>query len=376
MWLKTRRYLAALGMTNVGHLRITTQPGSGEKNRSGSSKKMNTEKRLADGRFLLGARSLYPLDDIEGLDSLTELALDLRWSWNHAADELWQQLDPGLWQATRNPWLILQTIARDRLKSLLADSAFKQRVDILDRERRDSLAASSWFQEAFPRAPLTCVAYFSMEFMLSEALPIYSGGLGQRGRGSAQGGERSRRAGDRRRPALSARLFPPGDRPRRRAASALPYNDPGQLPITPVREAGGEWLRPRSSCRATASGSGLLAGPGRAGPCSTCWTATTRPIPPAHRGITSELYGGGPELRLQQELMLGIGGWRLLRALGIEPEVCHLNEGHAAFAVLERARTFMEESRPAFRRGAGGHAGRQPFHHPYRGAGRLRSLHA
>ena len=69
---------------------------------------------------------------------------------------------------------------------------------------------------------------------------------------------------------------------------------------------------------------------------------------PAHRGITSELYGGGPELRLKQEILLGIGGWRLLRALGIEPEVCHLNEGHAAFAVLERARDFMEQTGQPF----------------------------
>jgi starch phosphorylase len=69
---------------------------------------------------------------------------------------------------------------------------------------------------------------------------------------------------------------------------------------------------------------------------------------PAHRGITSELYGGGPELRLKQELLLGIGGWRLLAALGIKPEVCHLNEGHAAFAVLERARDFMQENRQPF----------------------------
>ena len=69
---------------------------------------------------------------------------------------------------------------------------------------------------------------------------------------------------------------------------------------------------------------------------------------PAHRGITSELYGGGPELRLKQELLLGIGGWRLLAALGIQPEVCHLNEGHAAFAVLERARSFMQETGQPF----------------------------
>jgi starch phosphorylase len=69
---------------------------------------------------------------------------------------------------------------------------------------------------------------------------------------------------------------------------------------------------------------------------------------PAHRGITSELYGGGPELRLAQEMLLGIGGWRLLAALGIKPEVCHLNEGHAAFAVLERARDFMQENAQPF----------------------------
>jgi starch phosphorylase len=69
---------------------------------------------------------------------------------------------------------------------------------------------------------------------------------------------------------------------------------------------------------------------------------------PVHRGITSELYGGGPELRLKQELLLGIGGWRLLRALGIRPEVCHLNEGHAAFAVLERAGSFMDDTAQPF----------------------------
>ena len=70
--------------------------------------------------------------------------------------------------------------------------------------------------------------------------------------------------------------------------------------------------------------------------------------PPAYRGITTELYGGGPELRLKQELVLGIGGWRLLRALGLQPEVCHLNEGHAAFALLERARSYMEDSGQPF----------------------------
>ena len=97
---------------------------------------------------------------------------------------------------------------------------------------------------------------------------------------------------------------------------------------------------------------------------------------PAHRGITSELYGGGPEMRLRQEMVLGIGGWRLLRALGIQPEVCHLNEGHAAFAVLERARVLHGRHRAAVRGGAGGHARGQSLHHAHAGGGRLRPLRA
>ena len=127
----------------------------------------------------------------------------------------------------------------------------------------------------------------------------------------------------------------------------FPYNDPGQLPITPLRQPGGEWLRIE------------IALPGYSVWLRT-WQAQIGRVKlylldsndaanfPAHRGITSELYGGGLELRLKQELVLGIGGWRLLAALGIQPEVCHLNEGHAAFAVLERARSFMQDSGQPF----------------------------
>jgi starch phosphorylase len=115
------------------------------------------------------------------------------------------------------------------------------------------------------------------------------------------------------------------------------------LPITPLRHPNGEWLRLE------------IALPGYS-VWLRAWQVQVGRVKlylldsndaanfPAHRGITSELYGGGPELRLKQELLLGIGGWRLLGALGIHPEVCHLNEGHAAFAVLERALSFMKES--------------------------------
>ncbi len=127
----------------------------------------------------------------------------------------------------------------------------------------------------------------------------------------------------------------------------FPFNDPGQLPIKPLRHANGQWLRLE------------IALPGysvwlRAWEVQVGRTklylldSNDAANSPVHRGITSELYGGGPELRLKQEILLGIGGWRLLEALGIKPEVCHLNEGHAALAVLERARSFMAETSESF----------------------------
>jgi starch phosphorylase len=285
--------------------------------------------------------------DSVGVDSLVELALDLRWSWNHAADEIWRHLDAALWDSTHNPWLILQTVSRDRLKGLLADEIFSEKLQALVQETRDAAAASSWFQKNFPRAPLTAVAYFSMEFMLSEALPIYSGGLGN------VAGDQLKSASDLGVPVVGVGLlYQQGyfrqviDKEGVQQA-LFPYNDPGQLPITPLREANGEWLRLK------------LAFPGytvwlrawqvQVGRARLYLLDSNDPANfPAHRGITSELYGGGSELRLQQELILGIGGWRLLRAVGVKPEVCHLNEGHAALAVLERARDYMDETNQPF----------------------------
>jgi starch phosphorylase len=116
--------------------------------------------------------------EIEGFDSLAELALDLRWSWNHCADEVWRRLDPELWEFTQNPWVVLQTVAKDKLKSVLADPAFRKNIDDLLRAKRQAAETPAWFQKNHPQSPLKCVAYFSMEYMLSEALPIYSGGLG------------------------------------------------------------------------------------------------------------------------------------------------------------------------------------------------------
>jgi len=233
------------------------------------------------------------------------------------------------------------------MERVLVDPGFRKKVDDLVQAKRQSTEAPAWFQQTYPQSPLTCVAYFSMEFMLSEALPIYSGGLGN------VAGDQLKTTSDLGVPVIGVGLLYQQGYFRQvldkdGAQQALfPYNDPGQLPITPLRKPNGEWLRLE------------IALPGYS-VWLRAWQVQVGRVKlylldsndaanfAVHRGITSELYGGGPELRLKQELLLGIGGWRLLAALGIQPEVCHLNEGHAAFAVLERARSFMEENGQPF----------------------------
>jgi len=290
--------------------------------------------------------SFFPTE-VEGFDSLAELALDMRWSWNHSADQLWTQLDPALWDLTQNPWVVLQTVSRDRLQDTLANPDFRKKVDDLVQAKRQAAASPAWFQQEYPQAPLTSVAYFSMEFMLSEALPIYSGGLGN------VAGDQLKAASDLGVPVVGVGLLYQQGYFRQvidkngSQQALFPYNDPGQLPITPLREPNGEWLR--LELRLPAYSVWLRAWQVQVGRVALYLLDSNDAANfPAHRGITSELYGGGPELRLKQELVLGIGGWRLLQAIGIKAEVCHLNEGHAAFAVLERARSFMEETGQPF----------------------------
>jgi glycogen phosphorylase len=290
--------------------------------------------------------SLLPTD-IEGFDSLAQLTLDMRWSWNHAADHVWRQLDPVLWELTHNPWGILQTVSREKLQGVLAEPAFRKNIDDLVRARRDAAEAPAWFQQTYPQSPLSCVAYFSMEFMLSEALPIYSGGLGN------VAGDQLKAASDLGVPVIAVGLLYQQGYFRQvideggAQQAIFPYNDPGQLPIAPLRHPNGEWLR----LQLDLPGYPIWL---------RVWQVQVGRVKlylldsndaanfPPYRGITSELYGGGPYLRLMQELVLGIGGWRLLAALGIEPEVCHLNEGHAALAVLERVRSFMQATGQSF----------------------------
>ncbi len=279
--------------------------------------------------------------------ALNDLALDLRWSFNHGADQLWERLDPELWELTHNPWVVLQTVSRERLRSVTADPNFQRLLVDLHTEKSSTEKSEGWFQRAHPRSDLSALAYFSMEFMLSEALPIYSGGLGN------VAGDQLKTASNLCVPVTGVSLlyqqgyFRQEIDAQGRQQALYPFNDPGQLPIRPLREANGEWLR--LSIDFPGSKLWIRTWQVQVGRAKLYLLDTNDPANvPANRGITTELYGGSPELRLKQELVLGIGGWRLLRALGIQPEVCHLNEGHAAFAVLERARSYMADHKKTF----------------------------
>jgi len=281
------------------------------------------------------------------LEPLTELALDLRNCWDHTTDPVWSKIEPELWALTHNPWVVLQTASRTKLKALESDPEFSERVRELLDGQRQYLKTEAWFQRTHSGSQLSCVAYFSMEFGLSEALPIYSGGLGN------VAGDQLKASSDLGVPLVAVGLLYQQGYFRQvihadgSQQALYPYNDPGQLPVTPVRNEDGEWFR--LSVILPGQKLWLRAWQAQVGRLKLYLLDSNDPAnPPAYRGITSELYGGGPELRLTQELVLGLGGWRLLRSLRIKPEVCHLNEGHAAFAVVERAQSFMEESGQPF----------------------------
>jgi len=282
-----------------------------------------------------------------GLQELEELALNLRSVWNRSTDVIWRALNADLWETTRNPWAVLQTFSKEMLTQKLQDTSFRTQVAKLAQCERDTLQKDGWFQTKHANSSLRTVAYFSMEFMLSEALRIYSGGLGN------VAGDQLKAASDLGVPVIGVGLLYAQGYFRQfidangEQKELYPYNDPGQLPVKPLRLPTGEWLRLK------------LDWPGgvlylrtwevRVGRCKLyLLDSNDLANDPLYRGITSELYGGNLELRLQQELILGLGGWGVLQALKISPEVCHMNEGHAAFAVLQRAAQCMQETKLSF----------------------------
>ncbi|ESS66799.1 glycogen phosphorylase GlgP [Methyloglobulus morosus KoM1] len=285
----------------------------------------------------------FPPELIQKLDGLPELALDCNYSWSHRADEIWHELDSSLYQQTHNPWLVLQAASSSRLEGLANDEIFCRKLKDIVSEQRQSLAEKRWFQTELQQSTqMQQVAYFSMEFGLSEALPIYSGGLG------LLAGDHLKASNDLGLPLVGVGLLYQNGYFRQafdhdgNQIALYPACDTGDLPICPVRNDKGEWLRLQLH---TPTKLWVRVWQAQIGRIKLFLLDTNDPVNhPVDRCITTELYGGGLEHRLSQEILLGIGGWRVLQAMGITPDVCHLNEGHAAFLVLERARDLMAEN--------------------------------
>ncbi len=282
-----------------------------------------------------------------GVDVLTELAFNLRSSWNHRADALWEAIDPEMWRATASPWLVLQSAPRSRLQELCSRQSFRESAESLIEARRSALSEATWFTLRDQGPRLGAVAFFSMEYAVSEALPLYSGGLGN------VAGDYLKAASDLGVPLVGVGLlyqqgyFRQAIDASGRQREFLPFNDVTQLPLVPVTDAEGGRVRvplPRAGLPVW-----LRAWEARVGRVALYLLDSNDPANiPTDRGITAQLYGGGPEVRLLQEMALGIGGMRLLSTLGIVPDVLHLNEGHSALAALEGARAFMQQNRCTF----------------------------
>ncbi len=278
----------------------------------------------------------------EALEQLSELTVDLRWSWSHAADALWQTMDPEIWSRTRNPYVVLQNLTQERLNELAQDKAFIQRLQTTMAAREKYCCRPGWYGETYADAKLKHVAYFSMEFGLGKALPLYAGGLG------ILAGDYLKAASDLGVPLVGIGLLYQEGYFRQSLDNngwqheVYPYNDPAMLPVVPVESASGNWLYvvadfPGRQVR-------FRVWQARVGRVTLYLLDSNDPLnSPADRGITNKLYGGDREMRLMQEIALGVCGWRLVEALGLNVDVCHLNEGHAAFAAIERAKSYMEQ---------------------------------
>ena len=271
---------------------------------------------------------------------LPELATDLWWTWNTQAREVFRKLDYTLWRQTaHNPVLMLQLVSEEMLQLAANDDkflgVFDLAIEALDAARS---ARDTWWAHRHPdgQGP---IAYFSAEFALHQSLPIYAGGLGVLRGGSLQGSERPRDPADRRRIHVSAGILPPERLPGRLAAGDLRTPQLGQR----ADRAGGHTRRGKPCVVAVPLGNRSVL--------VSVWRVRLGRVKlylldtdleenaPWDRELSARLYGGDRETRVQQEIILGIGGVRALKAMGSAPTVWHLNEGHAAFVVLSASAT-------------------------------------
>lgn len=284
----------------------------------------------------------------EPLKPLLELAHNLWWTWHPEAVELFVRLDRGLWsRSNHNPVKMLGMCPQATLDRFARDEGFLNSLSRVIFNQRRHLERTPWLAHRYPDLSKFTVAYFCTEFGLTECLQIYSGGLG------CLAGDHLKSASELGMPLVAVGLlyrrgyFQQYLNPDGWQQEYNPDLDFANLPVKPVRNAGGEDVKVRVQM------------PGR-DIVIKVWQVTVGRIPlylldtnlpenqPSDREITSQLYGGDMEMRIKQEIVLGIGGVRALDAVGIRPDVCHMNEGHSAFLALERIRTIIAEHNISF----------------------------
>ncbi|HLA68529.1 MAG TPA: alpha-glucan family phosphorylase [Bacteroidota bacterium] len=284
-----------------------------------------------------------------GLECLLELAHNLAWVWDTDLMELFIRLDPDIWEQTQhNPVRLLGTIKQERLNSAARDEAYLAQVERgYEKFKKYREASSCWFKKTYGEIFKTHVAYFSAEFGLTECLPNYSGGLG------ILSGDHLKAASDLGIPLVGVGLLYQQGYFRQYLnvdgfqQERYPENDFYTLPIELQRDQNGKPIT--VSCEL----------PGRSVTAQLWLVRVGRAplylldanIPQNSRQdqkITDQLYGGDREMRMMQEVLLGIGGYRALKALGLDPGVYHMNEGHSSFLSLERCRDLMKEQKLSF----------------------------
>ena len=281
----------------------------------------------------------------DALEDLRTLAFNLRWAWNHDSIELFRRLDDDLWESSgHNPVLMLGLIDQAQLEAAASDQGFLAHLDRVSRHLDEYMTKPTWFDRTHERdAEDVLTAYFSAEFGLTECLEIFAGGLG------VLSGDHLKSASDLGLPLVGVGLLyqqgyfcqylnDAGWQQERREE-----NDFYNLPLALERDADGAPLTievPYPGRRVAAQIWRVQVGRIRLYLLDTNIPANASQ---KDRDITDNLYGGDRELRIHQELMLGVGGCRALEALGLAPLVLHLNEGHPAFAALERIRQLVRD---------------------------------
>jgi starch phosphorylase len=298
------------------------------------------------------ASSIRPLQEFqvspalpEALSRLPEIAYNLVWSWDHQLRMLFRRLDPAMWRLGHNPVLMLNRLPQEALERAAADPRY---LSLYQKacERFDQYMKRPPMDLTGPSDAGLLIAYFSMEYGLAECLPIYSGGLG------VLSGDHLKGASDAGLPLVAVGLlYQKGYHQQTLNADGwqierYPVNDPFLMPLRPVMVGGSELKVSVRIQRGTIVAKVWWVEAGRV---KLYLLDTNIPDNPEEfRGITENLYGGDSHTRIKQEIVLGIGGMRALKALGLHPTVCHMNEGHAAFLALERIRDLMDEQKLTF----------------------------